>query len=160
MMKRSVILVAFFLAGLDASAASPSKPSFSARRDYFEYGQYVAVADVNGDGIPDLIDSETGYMQVSFGNGNGTFRTGPHTNTIMLAAFAFVAADINGDGKVDLILAGGLNGATAPQGIAVCPWMSSGKALLGIRMQHPWKRNPAIQQRLMPLPRPQRRRAR
>src|SRR4029453_893573 len=30
--------------------------------------------------------------------------------------------------------------------------MTGGEALLGIRMQHPWNRNPAIKKRSMPLP--------
>ena len=31
--------------------------------------------------------------------------------------------------------------------VVILPWTSSGEALLGVRMQHPWERNPAIKKR-------------
>lgn len=120
-MKRSIVLAGCFAACLAASAATSPTPTFSARRDYLDiFGQHVAVADVNGDGIPDLIANDPGFVQVLFGNGDGTFRQGPTTLTGMAGTFTLVAADLNGDGKVDLVLAGGLNGSGVPQGIAVC----------------------------------------
>jgi len=75
----------------------------------------VAVADVNGDGKPDIIVANQckdefcytlGVVAVLLGNGDGTFQkavtyvTGTYTST------SVVVADVNGDGKPDIILAG------------------------------------------------------
>jgi hypothetical protein len=88
-------------------------PTFFARRDYPGlHSTFVQVADTNGDGIPDLIASEQGFIEVLFGNGNGTFRTGQNTNT-GVSAPSFVATHLLGDGKVDLVFPVG-------NGIAVC----------------------------------------
>src|SRR5690242_15674370 len=97
MMTRRAVLAVFLLACL-AHAASPPTPTFFARRDYVGLAtQYVAVADTNGDGIPDIIGTGSSDVKVLFGNGNGTFRQGPTTITGMTGAFSFVAADINHD---------------------------------------------------------------
>jgi len=87
-----------------ASGASLTIPAFLARRDYSGYDREgVAVADTNGDGIPDLIVNDAGDIAVLFGNGNGTFRSGPSTVTF---AESFVAIDLNGDETVDLVIVG------------------------------------------------------
>ena len=77
----------------------------------------IAVADVSGDGKPDLLtaNSSTGTAGVLLGNGNGTFQavvsysTGPSSNPYSIAV-----ADVNGDGKPDLLTANAIsNGGTA-----------------------------------------------
>jgi len=119
MTKRNAILAFYLLMSLaSASAATPPGPRFFARRDYVAIdGNAVAVADTNGDGIPDLINGNIGVL---FGNGDGTFRTGPSTWSGMLATAGFVPADVNRDGKADIVLSGGLRGTGPPQGIGVC----------------------------------------
>jgi len=49
-----------------------------------------------------LIATDAGYVQVLFDNGDGTFRPGSDTQTGS-GRYAFVATDVNGDGKVDLV---------------------------------------------------------
>ena len=66
--------------------------------------QTVAVADVNGDGHPDLLMTSRGssYVSVFLGNGNGTFQSQQR-----FAAGdrpqAVVVADVNSDGRPDLV---------------------------------------------------------
>jgi len=70
----------------------------------------VAIADVTGDGKPDIVVSlwQNAYSILP-GNGNGTFRS-PMTQTIVGPAtnpYAVAVADLNGDGKQDLIFPNG-----------------------------------------------------
>jgi hypothetical protein len=69
----------------------------------------VAVADVNGDGIPDLVTANFGSPTVSvlLGNGDGTFQK-PQTIPIDFFPSSVVVADVNGDGKPDLVVTGDL----------------------------------------------------
>ena len=53
------------------------------------------VADFNGDGKPDLLDS---YGNLQLGNGDGTFIAGPS-----VAGTPLAVADFNGDGKPDVL---------------------------------------------------------
>jgi hypothetical protein len=66
----------------------------------------VAVADVNGDGIPDIVTGNWsgGTVSVLLGNGNGTFQA-PVNYTIAASAVvtSIAVADVNGDGKPDII---------------------------------------------------------
>jgi len=66
----------------------------------------IAVADFNGDGIPDIasIGQYDNYapdlLQVVLGNADGSF--GPPVNTTVPATLAFAVADFNGDGILDV----------------------------------------------------------
>jgi hypothetical protein len=92
-----------------APAASTKAPTFAARRDYVSgySNNTVAVGDTNGDGIPDLLQPSPPSVSVLFGNGNGTFRPGP-ASSIGIYGAATVVTDLNGDGIVDLAVAGEL----------------------------------------------------
>jgi Bacterial Ig-like domain (group 3)/FG-GAP-like repeat/Abnormal spindle-like microcephaly-assoc'd, ASPM-SPD-2-Hydin/FG-GAP repeat len=76
------------------------------------YSPYsVAVADVNGDGKPDLVvasqcfsNCSNGTIGVLLGNGDGTFQTAIAYDSGGLDPESVVVADVNGDGKPDLLV--------------------------------------------------------
>jgi hypothetical protein len=78
----------------------------------------LAIGDLNGDGIPDLVasnlcrtlskgaacmgSSDTGVL---VGNGNGTFLDAVSYSSGGIVPISVVSADVNGDGRPDLIVA-------------------------------------------------------
>jgi hypothetical protein len=67
------------------------------------YSGRVAVADVNGDGKPDLATDlyGSGKVSVLLGNGNGTFKS-PQLISPGATPVSIFAGDFNGDGNMDL----------------------------------------------------------
>ena len=88
------------------------------------YADAVAVMDLNGDGFPDLVvgncgsnsnvncvsTSNSGNVAVLLNNGDGTFKAAVTYALGGYGATSVTLADVNGDGKVDLIAAGGCAG--------------------------------------------------
>src|SRR5205823_2025589 len=64
----------------------------------------LAVADINGDGRPDLVvsDSSGNNIGVLQGNGDGTFRAPIGLTAGTMPSFV-VTADVNSDGRPDII---------------------------------------------------------
>jgi hypothetical protein len=90
--------------------------TFRAPVSYSSGGQgavSVAIADVNGDGKPDIVvanlsangDDTIGSVSVLLGNGDGTFRNTVTYSSNGYIADAMAVADINGDGKLDVVIA-------------------------------------------------------
>src|SRR5271165_1011334 len=65
----------------------------------------VAIADFNGDGMPDLaLLQETTSFQIYLGKGDGTFTPQGSPMTVTVQIFGMAAGDFNGDGRMDLAI--------------------------------------------------------
>jgi hypothetical protein len=126
-------LLAIFLLAAPKSrvgATGASTPLFLPVVTYDPGGQSfsVAVADVNGDGNPDLLVTNAGFVEgsigVLLGRGDGTFRPVVTYDSGGSLAYSVAVADVNGDGKPDLLVAN-----CGPIGINTCGF---GNGVMGV----------------------------
>ena len=108
-------------AAVRVSGSSPASGlSFANAVGYGSGGNWadsVAVADVNGDGKPDLVVANycasgscaNGTVGVLLGNGDGTFQSAVTYGSGGTDAYSVAVADVNGDGKPDLLVANRCN---------------------------------------------------
>jgi hypothetical protein len=71
---------------------------------------YVALGDISGDGKPDLVaaHNDDGRVTILLGDGKGGFKSAPQSPVDLGSrAWGLVVADVNGDGKADLVAATG-----------------------------------------------------
>jgi hypothetical protein len=118
-MKLVHFVLTCFVVASTLTVAQNSTLNFSNPVNYPSGGQdptQLAVADVNGDGKPDVVvandcasgtspcDGAEGLVAVLLGNGNGTFQTAVTYNSAGSNATSVAVADLNGDGHPDLIV--------------------------------------------------------
>jgi len=105
-----------------------------------QLGWYAAVADMNGDGKPDLlavsyssVKNGNGKVAVLLGNGDGTFQTPQVFDTGGLYSVSFVVGDLNGDGKPDVVVASMSCGScgSSQSGVRVLIGTGNGRLRLG-----------------------------
>jgi uncharacterized membrane protein len=89
------------------------------------YNPYsVAIADLNGDGKLDLVvanesqskNDPEGSISVMLGKGDGTFHAAVNYSSGGEGAYSITVADVNGDGKLDLVVANGCLGSNCSTG--------------------------------------------
>lgn len=112
----SVAVVAMFLPSVMSGASGPllnPGPIFGRVAAFIAADSFpasIAVADVNGDGKPDLVvasmgDGNVGLVGVLLGNGDGTFQSEVTYASGGYDAVSVAVTDVNGDGKLDLLVA-------------------------------------------------------
>ena len=97
---------------------------------------FVVVADLNGDGKPDLVVANHcqvlcgfgGAVNVLLGNGDGTFQAAVTYDSGGYYAQSVAVADVNGDGKPDLVVA---NECTTVNSYDTCVGNGNVSVLLG-----------------------------
>lgn len=124
------IFVVLFLAGTTAHLFAQSNVSMELYADTYSTGYNAVVSgDFNNDGKPDLIQccNSTGLV-FRAGNGDGSFQPPVTAVAAAKGAVQLIAADVNGDGKLDLVgLAGyGNYGGAPPATNGVEVWLGNG----------------------------------
>ena len=98
------------------------KPAVSYPSGSNSFTGSVAVADVNGDGKPDLVvadecltypDCASSTVGILLGNGNGTFQSAVTYSAGGSYATTVEVADVNGDGRPDLVVGSGFSDAVS-----------------------------------------------
>jgi hypothetical protein len=96
--------VSVLLGNGDGTFQAPVLYTFGA----LQYGaNSVAIADVNGDGYPDLAVSDvsdSAVIEVLFGDGSGSFEYGDEYSLNGFWSDSISVADLNGDGNPDLLV--------------------------------------------------------
>lgn len=134
-------LAAALVVSATASLSAQSSVSFELFTDTNQVvnPNAVAAGDFNNDGKPDLIQccNSTGLI-FRAGNGDGSFE-GPDTAaSAPKGAAELVAADVNGDGKLDLVgLPAFGNYSEAPNGTGLAVWLGNGNGTFQAPVVYP-----------------------
>src|SRR5580698_9664209 len=131
------IFVFLMLVPLVTFAQHPTGSRFLPALTYSSQGSFgnsVAVGDLNGDGKPDLVVANgynadaNGGVAVLLGNGDGTFQAAVTYGSGGKGSFAnsIAIADVNGDGKLDLVVADACNDSYCKDGNWVAVLLGNG----------------------------------
>jgi hypothetical protein len=95
--------------------------------------QAAVVADLNGDGHPDIVVANTSWntLGILLGNGDGTFEAVKEVQ-LLSAPVTLVAADFNGDGKTDLAVPNNQGNTIPGASNAVSILLGKGDATFGV----------------------------
>jgi hypothetical protein len=122
--RAAALLVGVLALACSASHGGSGGGACVLRRTDYKVGNgasAVVIADLNGDGKPDLAvtNNTDGTVSVLLGTGGGAFGA-PVTYATRLTPYSVAAADVNGDGKLDLVVGNGDGvGGTGGDGISV-----------------------------------------
>jgi hypothetical protein len=105
MNRTAAVLLALFARALALAGYAVTYADYRDYHDYLVSGTpiYVVVADVNNDGIPDVIAGTSGGVDVMLGRHDGSLR--PPVLASDAAVWSLVVADFNNDGKPDIGIA-------------------------------------------------------
>jgi hypothetical protein len=98
-------VVGSFVSGTAPTAWAQSKPLFPAQQYATSASTSdVVIADVNGDGVGDMVSSQRGGddVRVRIGTSFGAFGT-PTSTSVSFTPEAVEMSDLNGDGKLDFV---------------------------------------------------------
>ena len=90
--------------------------------------QSIAIADVNGDGKPDLVAAGSlGGVSVLLGNGDGTFQRPIIAGVGTIEVRSVAVADMNRDGRLDVVATGADTSVSPTRGaVAILPGNGNG----------------------------------
>src|SRR6185312_2730847 len=88
-----------------------------------QYAQ-MAIADMDGDGKPDLVLSDGSLIAIVRNTGNRTF--GPEQHYLAGYIANFTVADVNGDGLPDIVVANGATGNSGDASTTVTVMLNEG----------------------------------
>jgi hypothetical protein len=101
---RTTSPLSFLSLALLAATAGAQDPVFRTLHEEFtQVGSAITSGDFDEDGLPDVAADVSGKVQILFGRGDGSFEIDPREIVDGMAARYLVAADVSGDGHLDLI---------------------------------------------------------
>jgi len=126
---------------IDGRKMAPDSSLFLPTEVYLTGGQLgwaTAIADMNNDGIPDILEVSccsarkdgNATIGVLIGHGDGTFQKAKVRSSGAWYTYSIVVADLNGDGKQDVVVTSECDSGCAEAGNVVSVLMGKGNGIL------------------------------